>query len=86
MARARLMEWSALSEYIRQRALAAGQANVDYSTVLDVLEWIADAPTIPAIPMDWLRDRMLEGDPEESKAAWRVKKMWDKEGHHGQGT
>ena len=80
MARARLMEWSALSEYIRQRALAAGQANVDYSTVLDMLEWLDDAPFIDAIPMTWLRDRMLEEDPEESKAAWRVMKMWEKEG------
>ena len=40
----RMIEWTALSEYIRQRALAA--EDVDYSTVLDVLEWISDAPMV----------------------------------------
>jgi hypothetical protein len=40
----RMIDWTALSEYIRQRALAA--EDVDYSTVLDVLEWISDAPMV----------------------------------------
>ena len=38
----RMIEWAALSEHIRQRALDA--EDVDYSTVLDVLEWIGEAP------------------------------------------
>lgn len=40
--RMRMIEWTALSDYIRQRAKTAEE--VDLGTVLDVLEWIADAP------------------------------------------
>lgn len=40
----RMIEWVALSEYIRQRALEA--EDVDYSAVLDVLAWIGDAPMV----------------------------------------
>lgn len=28
------------------------------------------------VPMDFIIGMMLEGEPEESKAAWRVKKAW----------
>ena len=41
----------------------------------DTIEYFLDediAPTIDAIPVSWLREQMHNGDPEESKAAWRV--------------
>ena len=38
---------------------------------------VEDAPIVDAIPMPWLDSLMLDGEPEESKAAWRVKKAWE---------
>jgi hypothetical protein len=37
------------------------------------------APTIDAIPVEWLRDMMLEREAEESRAAWLVMREWQKE-------
>lgn len=37
------------------------------------------APTIDAIPMEWLNNVMLTGDAEESKAAWRMLHKWNDE-------
>ena len=38
---------------------------------------ITDAPTIDAIPVEWLRDKMLNGERRESQAAWLMLKTWD---------
>lgn len=43
------------------------------------IEWIKDAPTVPAITLDWLRNMMLEREAEESRAAWVVMREWKKE-------
>ena len=40
-------------------------------------ERLDDMPAVDAIPVDWLRERMLNGEPKESKAAWRVLKEWN---------
>ena len=43
---------------------------------------IIDAPTIDAIPLEWLRDKMLDlqnRDKALSKAAWLVLYEWQKE-------
>lgn len=43
---------------------------------------IIDAPTIDAIPVAWLRDKLLDmsnADEALSKAAWRVMRAWEKE-------
>lgn len=45
----------------------------------EVYGLICDAPTIDAIPTDWLDRLMQDGTPEESKAAWRVLRAWRKE-------
>lgn len=39
---------------------------------------IIDAPTIDAIPVEWLRNMMLEREAEESRAAWVVMREWRK--------
>ena len=41
------------------------------------LEDIDNAPTVDAIPVEFVRDMMLHGDPDESNAAWRVLKAWE---------
>ena len=42
-------------------------------------EDLDNAPTIDAIPVEWIDRLMSDGTPEESKAAWRVLKAWNKE-------
>jgi hypothetical protein len=40
---------------------------------------IIDAPTINAIPVEWVRNMMVEREAEESRAAWLVLREWKKE-------
>lgn len=40
---------------------------------------VANLPTVDAIPLEWLREKMLHGEPDESKTAWRTLKMWERE-------
>lgn len=37
------------------------------------------APTIDAIPVEWIRKMMLECEAEESRAAWVVMREWKRE-------
>lgn len=42
--------------------------------------WDIDtSPTIDAIPVEWLNNIMLNGDNEDSKAAWRMLHKWNNE-------
>lgn len=34
---------------------------------------------VDAIPVEWIRSLMLDGWPDDSKAAWRVLKAWKEE-------
>ena len=34
---------------------------------------------VDAIPVEWINALMLDGEPEESKSAWRVLKAWKRE-------
>lgn len=34
---------------------------------------------VEAVPVEWIRDMMLEREEEESRAAWIVKREWQKE-------
>jgi len=45
MTMAKLIDADALRKHIREKALTPGCA-VDYSTILDVLEWIDEMPTV----------------------------------------
>ena len=48
----------------------------------ECLQDIADAPTIDAIPVEWLNNKMLDlqnRDKALSKAAWLVLYEWQKE-------
>lgn len=38
-----------------------------------------DAPISNVIPVEWLREKMLHGEPDDSKTAWRTLKMWQRE-------
>ena len=38
---------------------------------------------VDAIPVEFVRDMMLEGNPDESKAAWRVMKAWEEGKKYG---
>ena len=44
-----------------------------------VCEAVRMEAEVPAIPRDWIRDRMLFGDPYTSKCCWKVLKEWDEE-------
>jgi hypothetical protein len=37
------------------------------------------APTIDAIPVEWLNNVMLNCDDEDAKAAWRILHKWNNE-------
>jgi hypothetical protein len=39
-------------------------------------DWINAAPTIEAIPVEWLKDKMHNSPKELSLAAWRVLNAW----------
>lgn len=43
---------------------------------------LANEPTVDAIPVEWLRDMMINSDAEESKAVWLVMREWKRE--HGE--
>lgn len=45
----------------------------------DIEHKIDEMPTIDAIPVEWIRSLMLDGWPDDSKAAWRVLKAWKEE-------
>lgn len=40
-------------------------------------EDVQNAPTIDAIPVEWLNNIILNGDDEDSKAAWRMLHKWN---------
>lgn len=55
----------------------------------DAQNLIATAPTIDAIPMWWITEKFLDvlnKDKELSKAAWLVRKAWQKEQEANDGT
>lgn len=45
----------------------------------DAIKEIDNASTVDAIPVLFVSNLMLNGDPDESKAAWRVLKAWKDE-------
>ena len=47
--------------------------------LMDIKQIIDNAPTIDAIPVEWLNNIMLNGDNEDSKAAWRMLHKWNNE-------
>ena len=56
-----------------------GRESFAYSCAMQRL---AEAPTIDAIPMWWITEKFLDvlnKDKELSKAAWLVRKAWEKE-------
>ena len=59
--------------------MTAEEARGRTAQKLQCLEDIDDAPTIPAIPIDWLEKLMHEGEEDDSKAAWRVLRTWKNE-------
>ena len=71
----RLIDADALNRELQQRVGSPTEDKL-YEVNLSIIE----APTIDAIPVEWLREAMLFGEPEESKAAWRVMKLWEKRG------
>lgn len=46
--------------------------------LIKVKRIVDNMPTVPAIPLDWLRNMMLEREAEESRAAWVVMREWKK--------
>ena len=49
------------------------QAVADWRSTRKMLR---ELPTLDVVPVDWLDKLMVDGTPEESKAAWRVLKAW----------
>lgn len=69
----RLIDADALNKMLQERV---GSPTDD--KLYEVNLCIIDAPTIDAVPVDWLRELMLYGEPEDSKAAWRVMREWER--------
>ena len=44
-----------------------------------ITDLVNGIPAVNAVPVDWLREKMLHGEPDESKTAWRTLKMWERE-------
>ena len=43
------------------------------------IQEIKELPAVNAVPVGWLREKMLNGEPDDSKTAWRTLKMWQRE-------
>lgn len=50
--------------------------NFRFGVLSNVRANIANAPTIDAIPVEWLQDKMLNSPKELSISAWRVLNEW----------
>lgn len=70
----RLVDVDALNKELQKRI---GSPTDD--KLYEVNLCIIDAPTIDAIPVEWVRNMMLEREAEESRAAWLVLREWEKE-------
>ena len=60
----------------RAAALNALLMSKNYRDARDSLEQL---PAVDAVPVEWLHEKMLYGEPDESKTAWRTLKMWERE-------
>lgn len=67
----RLIDADALNKELQKRI---GSPTED--KLYEVNLCIIDAPTIDAIPVKWLEDKMLNSTREVSVAAWRVLNEW----------
>ena len=56
----------------------------DLTLRADAIELLKAQDTVDAIPLDWLREKMRGTYKPDSKAAWRVLKMWEQEGKCGE--
>ena len=54
----------------------AGEPSTEWYCVEDMIE---SAPTIAAIPISWLQEKIRSEYEPDSKAALRVLRMWEKE-------
>ena len=73
----RLIDADALNKELQKRV-----GSPDDEKLYEANLCIIDAPTIDAIPVTWLRDKLLDmpnADEALSKAAWRVMRAWEKE-------
>ena len=69
----KLIDSDVVKEYLK-RAIWGADPKID--------GWVDAMPAADAVPMEWLRDRMLDmpsTDEALSKAAWRVMRAWEKE-------
>lgn len=55
------------------------RAEQSFITFVEAALTLRSQPTIDAIPVEWLREKMLHGEPDDSKTAWRTLKMWQRE-------
>ena len=63
----------------REILIEQGRPGAEHIVVHHARRLIEEAPIVDVIPVEWLNSLMLDGEPEESKAAWRVKKAWERE-------
>lgn len=52
------------------------RAEQSFVTFVEAALTLKNQPTIPAIPVEWLVDKMLNSPKELSLAAWRVLNAW----------
>ena len=65
---------AAAIEEIARRDATDGTVKVYSGREINTI--LGDLPALDAIPIDWLREKMNSAYEPDSKAAWRVLKMW----------
>lgn len=78
----RMIDADALPDALFQKHVHYGEGTEMYLSYNDVVDAIDAAPTVEAIPAEWLNNKMLDlqnRDKALSKAAWLVLYEWQKE-------
>lgn len=77
----RLIDYDKLEEYAveyqERHEHDGGQLTRGEFKLID--SFMFECPKTEAIPVEWLREKMFHGEPDESKTAWRTLKMWERE-------
>lgn len=75
-----MIDADALKRYVESEFDGVCVYDVDgFQAASDFCDMIDNAPTIDAIPAEWLDKKMLSSPRELSMAAWRVLREWQRE-------
>lgn len=73
----RLIDADALPNELFKKHVHDGEELEPMLYFEDAVKVVDNAPTIDAIPVEWLNNVMLNCDDEDAKAAWRILHKWN---------